>query len=229
MTRQKSITDKIREMILAREALPGERLQEVQLSERLGVSRTPVREALVVLEQEGLVTYRPNRGYVVRAFAMKDVLDAYLVRSTFEGLACRVVAEQGISIEGRQTLEECLAQGDEILSVGELVEEALPNWRTMNDRFHQTILAESNNAVLIDVASRTLAIPFLSSRVVHWHNYRRIYRSHEDHHATFDAICRRQGARAEATMREHIYIAIDVIASEYGDMFANSPEVEEVS
>jgi GntR family transcriptional regulator, vanillate catabolism transcriptional regulator len=227
MTRQKSITDKLREMILSQEALPGERLQEIQLSERLGVSRTPIREALVVLEQEGLVTYRQNRGYVVRAFAMKDVLDAYLVRSTFEGLACRIVAEQGLSSKGRQTLEECLAEGDAILATGELNDDALPCWRSMNDRFHQTILAESNNAVLLDVAARTLAIPFLSSRVVHWHNYRRIYRSHEDHHATFDAICRRQGSRAEAAMREHIYIAIDVIAAEYGHMFARSPAEED--
>jgi len=194
----------------------------------LGVSRTPIREALVVLEQEGLVTYRPNRGYIVRAFALKDVLDAYLVRSTFEGLACRVVAEQGISAEARDVLANCLKAGDEILAIGELREEDLPAWRSMNDRFHQTILAESHNSALIDVASRTLAIPFLSSRVVHWHNYRRIYRSHEDHHATFDAICRRQGARAEATMREHIYIAINVISTEYGDMFIPSPEVEDV-
>src|ERR1700722_5062630 len=228
MARQKTITDKVREMILSRPALPGERLQEVPLSERLGVSRTPIREALVVLEQEGLVTYRENRGYIVRSFAIKDGFDAYLVRSALEGLACRLVAEQGIGVQARHTLEECLAEGDKILAVGDLNDEALPEWRSMNDRFHQTILAEAQNAVLMDVAARTLAIPFLSSRVVHWQNYQRTHRSHQDHHEVFDAICRRQSARAEATMREHIYLAIDVISAEYGDMFAHSPELEAV-
>lgn len=217
--RQKSTADKIREFIMAREYKPGERLQEVSLGKRLKVSRTPIREALVVLLQEGLVTYRKNRGYIVREFAMKEVLDSYVVRASIEGLACRLVAENGISDRGRQLMQECLDAGDRMLA-GEILDDAdLPAWITMNDLYHQTILAESRNTSLQETAARTLSNPFLSSRVVHWHNYRRIYRSHEDHHAIFNAICGRQGARAEAMMREHIYLAIGHIESEYGHLF----------
>jgi GntR family transcriptional regulator, vanillate catabolism transcriptional regulator len=223
-TRQKSVVDKIRELILSQSILPGERLHEVHLSKTLNVSRTPIREALVVLQQEGLVTYRKNRGHIVREFAMKDVLDAYVVRGTIEGLACRLVAEHGLSEVARERLQSCLDAGDRILSGTRLNDDDLPAWRAMNHGFHQTILLETCNSLLRVLAARTLAIPFLSSRVVHWHNYKRIYRSHEDHHAIFDAICEREGTRAESVMREHIYLAIGIVKAEYGHLFAKGVE-----
>src|SRR5256886_4483475 len=88
---------RIREMILRGELGPGERVAEAPLAELLGMSRTPVRQALPVLAQEGLLTEHQTRGYVVRGFSTADVLDAIDLRGVLEGLAARRVAERGAS------------------------------------------------------------------------------------------------------------------------------------
>lgn len=211
-TRQESVTDSIRTLVMTNVFAPGEHLFEVALADRLGVSRTPVRSALTALAQEGLLVYRPQRGYVVREFSLKDVVDAYRVRAHLEGLACRLLAEAGMSPEVERSLTGTLAEGDAILSCGMLREEDNAPWRAMNNTFHQTILAASGNASLIDVTQRTLAFPFASARVVHWYDYEAIRFSHLLHHAMFKAIRRQEGERAEVLMREHIWAATEVIA-----------------
>lgn len=203
---------------MGRAFAPGERLYEVPLAKRLSVSRTPVRAALTALAQEGLLVYRPQRGYVVRSFGLKDVLDAYRVRAHLEGLASRLAAEAGLAPPSEAALRDALAEGDRILRLGYLRDEDNEAWRAMNDTFHQTILAASDNASLIDVTRRTLAVPFASTRVVHWHDYEAVKTSHYLHHAILKAIRRREPDRAEALMREHIWTATEIIAEEYVTM-----------
>ena len=84
-------------MILRGELAPGERLGEVALAERLGVSRTPIRQALPALACEGLLAAAGRRGYLVRSFSPQDVLDAIETRGVLEGLAARRIAERGAS------------------------------------------------------------------------------------------------------------------------------------
>ena len=79
-------------MILTGEYGPEERLIEEQLAERLGVSRTPVRQALTMLEAEGLVEIAPNRGATVCSFSTEDVWDIYDLRAVLEGHAARRAA-----------------------------------------------------------------------------------------------------------------------------------------
>src|ERR1700733_1387764 len=93
---QQTVADKLREMILRGTYVGGDRLLEVSLSEQLDVSRTPIREAPITLADEGLVDYRPKRGYVVRSFSLDDIMNAYVVREALEGLAVRLLAEKGI-------------------------------------------------------------------------------------------------------------------------------------
>jgi len=88
---------RLRGMILRGELVPGQRVAESPVAEQLGVSRTPVRQALPLLVQEGPVMEHETRGYVVRAFTPRDVLDANGTRGVLEGLATRRVAEQGAS------------------------------------------------------------------------------------------------------------------------------------
>jgi len=214
-TRQTSVTDAIRRLVMSRAFAPGQHLYEVALAGRLGVSRTPVRAALTALAQEGLLIYRPQRGYVVRSFGLKEVLDAYRVRAHLEGLACRLVAEAGLPAAGADAMEAVLAEGDRILQCGCLRDEDNEPWRAMNDAFHQAILEASGNTSLIDVTRRTLALPFASARTVHWHDYDAIRGSHFLHHGIFKAICRREPERAEALMREHIWTATEIIAAQY--------------
>src|SRR5512139_3856426 len=88
---------RIREMILRGKLAPGQRVAEAPLAEMLGMSRTPVRQALPLLAQEGLLMEHETRGYVVRAFTAADIIDAIDVRAALEGMAARRVAEKGAS------------------------------------------------------------------------------------------------------------------------------------
>src|SRR5205814_4834499 len=96
-------------MILRGELAPGQRLAELTLAERLGVSRTPIRQALPALAREGLLASAGRRGYVVRSFSPEDVLDAIETRGLLEGMVARRVAERGPSSAILGKLRECLA------------------------------------------------------------------------------------------------------------------------
>ena len=202
---------------------PDMHLMEIPLARRLGVSRTPVRTALTTLAQEGLLVYRPQRGYLVRSFSLKDVLDAYRVRAHLEGMACRFLAEAGINAATDEVFDRTLAAGDAILRKGALYDEDNAPWRGMNQEFHEAILSATENSSLIDVTRRTLALPFLSTRVVHWHDFEALKTSHHLHHLIARAIRRREAERAEAAMREHIWAASEIIARVYEEIRAAAP------
>src|ERR1700752_2118373 len=106
---------RLREMIRRGELVPAQRVAEAPVAEQLGMSRTPVRQALPLLAQEGLLTEHGTRGYVVRAFTPADVLDAIDTSGVLEGLAARRVAEQGASKAFIRDLRACLHDGDLLL------------------------------------------------------------------------------------------------------------------
>jgi|ERR1700733_8614535 len=229
---QQTVADKIREMILHGAFAGGDRLQEVPISEQLAVSRTPVREALITLADEGLVEYRTNRGYVVRNFTLDDVMDAYVVRESLEGLAVRILAERGLDRTIKRQLEECLDEGDRILEFKRLTKAAREPWGAMNDRFHKLLVESTNNAALIDALARVTNIPYSSSRVVHWFeddDVEGLYQLrfvHSHHHTIFKAISHGEGYRAELAMRTHISYAADHIRAKY--MENNGPNSRHV-
>src|SRR3954471_21492893 len=88
---------RLRELILAGELPSGARIAELALVEKLGVSRTPIRAALMRLEQVGLLETLPGGGYAVRTFSERDVSDAIELRGTLEGLLARLAAERGVA------------------------------------------------------------------------------------------------------------------------------------
>src|SRR5215210_5428268 len=115
---------KLREMILAGELPGGARIAELSIVERLGVSRTPIRAALMRLEQEGLLEALPSGGFAVRTFSELDVCDAIEMRGTMEGLAARLAAERGVAATVLQEARACLARIDMVLAQPALDEEA---------------------------------------------------------------------------------------------------------
>jgi GntR family transcriptional regulator of vanillate catabolism len=207
-------------MILEGQLAPGEHLQEIPLSEQMGVSRTPIRAALSVLGQEGLLDYRPKRGHVVRRFTLEEVIDAYELRAMLEGMAARLAAERGLSPAGEQRLRAALARGDEILAGGKLTDEGFVAWRDMNESFHTEFLEASRNRSLIEATARTLNVPMVSARTIHWDEFEPVRRSHDYHHLIFSAVVAGQGLRAEATMREHIYQSIDIVRVKWAEILA---------
>ncbi|MBW8720350.1 MAG: GntR family transcriptional regulator [Polaromonas sp.] len=116
MNLQETVLMQLRDLILRGEFEPGQRLAEQQLAERLGASRTPVRAALVTLEQEGLVEANDTGKYLVRQFTPREVADAIAVRGHLEGMAARLVAEHGVSRQLQLDLQSCLDEGDRALA-----------------------------------------------------------------------------------------------------------------
>lgn len=206
-TRSQDVTDAVREWILTGSIPAGERLEEIPLAEKLGVSRTPVRAALTLLATERLIDYQPKRGYVVRRFEPDDVFAAYEVRASMEGLACRQAAERGVPAARIEELRACLDEGDAILAKGRLDPRDLQPYQAMNERLHDIIISQSGNPWVRRFVAQTHAIPFVSDRVILWHDYGVIRRSHDDHHRIIQALAERHGARAEDLMREHVYFA----------------------
>jgi GntR family transcriptional regulator, vanillate catabolism transcriptional regulator len=210
LVRQQVVVERLREMILSGDMAGGERLMEFALSEQMEVSRTPIREALIILAEEGLVQYRPNRGYVVRDFTLEYIMDAYAVRETLEGLACRLAAERGIDPALRSEFMKVLDEGDRMLSSGGLKDSFKKPLREINDGFHRLIVRAAGNPVLLQALNAATNIPYSSSRVSHWYEEAdpeglfALRGFHAQHHAIFRAICDGEGYRAETIMRGHI-------------------------
>jgi GntR family transcriptional regulator, vanillate catabolism transcriptional regulator len=217
LVRQQVVVDRLREMIMTGELGGGERLLEIPLSAQLNVSRTPLREALIILAEDGLVEYRPNRGYVVRNFTLDYIMDAYDVRESLEGLACRLAAERGIDDATFAEMDAVLREGDRILFHDGLKEEMRIPLREINDTFHRFIIAASGNTMIGTALSSANNIPYASSRVAHWFEegdvdgLSQLRAFHAQHHALLRAIRAGQGYRAETIMRSHIAASAEAI------------------
>jgi GntR family transcriptional regulator, vanillate catabolism transcriptional regulator len=203
----------LRELILAGEIAPGTRITEVAVSERLGVSRTPVRGALMRLEQEGLLESFPSGGYAVRTFSESDVAEAIELRGVTEGLAARLAAERGVPPVVMREARQALEAIDELLQQHALDDEAFARYVDLNARFH-TLLGElTQSSFLRRELERVAGLPFASPSafVVAQANSPKardmLIVAQDQHHQVLDAIERREGARAEAVMREHSRIA----------------------
>jgi GntR family transcriptional regulator, vanillate catabolism transcriptional regulator len=208
------IVDRIRQMIARGDLVAGQRLTEAELAERLGVSRTPVRQALPMLEMEHLLVRVGARGYEVRDFDEKNVMDSLDVRGTLEGLAARLVAERGPSDELIEQLRACLAEGDALIADG--VPASHENrYPEMNRRFHELILEAADNQVIQQVVRNinSHSLPFAAPDAPVFNHAQRealidvIRNAHVQHHAIVDALAHRQGARVEALFREHVHAA----------------------
>lgn len=204
---------RIREMIVRGELRAGDRLAEAPLAERLGISRTPVRQALPVLAQEGLLAEHETRGYIVRGFSRNDILDAIDLRGALEGLAARRVAEQGPSRSCLQALNGCLEDGDQLLAQLRTrklsADKAETQYVDLNARFHAAIVREANSAILTQALERNAHIPFAGPQALVFDRKNaermaeRMAYAHRQHHCIVSALEQGESARVEALMREH--------------------------
>jgi len=214
-TLAQDVTATLRDWILHGLVRPGTRLEEIPLATQMGVSRTPVRAALSVLSTEGLIDHQPKRGYLVRDFALEEIVAAYEVRSVLEGLACRNAAARGLSEEQASRLKACLADGDRILACGQLRPEDHEPYQQMNVAIHDTLLEASGNPWVTRFAEQAQNIPYASDRIVLWDDHAIILRSHGDHHRIVEAVIARDCSRAEQLMREHVYYAGLILRRNY--------------
>ncbi len=187
----------LRQAILRGELAPGERLMEIQLAERLGVSRTPIREAIRKLELEGLVLMVPRKGAEVARISEKSLRDVLEVRRSLEELAtelaCRRMSEEQID-----ELKEAEEQFAAAVEKGDIMEMA-----ERDEKFHDVIFNGSGNARLVQI---------LNNLREQMYRYRLEYIKEADkrqvmlleHENIVKAIRARHVAEAKEAMREHI-------------------------
>lgn len=139
-----AIHRRLKEMILNFELYPGTRLTEIELSERFGVSRTPIREAVQRLAMEGLMTVRPKQGCFVRALDIEEINQYYQVRIALEGLVLRLVMEQ----MPRQALLDLATAWEPSLAQSAVIDVEAMALR--DESFHLTLARGCGNQVLAE-------------------------------------------------------------------------------
>jgi GntR family transcriptional regulator of vanillate catabolism len=203
----------LRELILGGELSPGQRLSELAVVERLGVSRTPVRAALARLQEEGLVEAIPSGGYAVRAFSEQEVNEAIELRGVLEGLAARLAAEKGASPQRLTELKACLARIDILVSAPELSQADFELYVELNEVFHAGLIALADSPLMTQQVARAAALPFASpsgfvmAQAVRPEARHILTLAQDQHRCVLEAIENREGSRAEAIMREHARLA----------------------
>ncbi len=201
----------VRELVLDGELAPGERVPEVGLAERLGVSRTPLRIALTTLAHEGLLERLRGGGFVVRSFTRADIADGIELRGVLEGTAARFAAERLQSPSELARLNDAATQLDQV--VDDLSPESLHRYVELNDGYHAALLELAKSETLARALANVVVLPFASpgalvaSQAVLPRSREILVVAQHQHRALIAAIRSGHGSRAEAIAREHARLA----------------------
>jgi DNA-binding GntR family transcriptional regulator len=199
-----SVTDRLRDDILEGAFPPGERLIELQLTERYGVGRAAIRAALVELEVEGLVQREANRGATVRRISVAEAVEISEARGVLEGLVARLAAERATQAERAELsglideMTEAVAQDDRL------------RYSKLNRTLHATLRRIARHRVADDLVAN------LRNRAAH-HQFRlalvpgRAPDSLAQHRAIVAAVIAGDAAAAERAMRDHLASVVDVL------------------
>jgi GntR family transcriptional regulator, vanillate catabolism transcriptional regulator len=196
----------LRELLLRGTLRPGQRIAEIPLSARLGVSRTPLRLAFEKLEHEGLIKALPHSGFTASEFTLSDIWNAIETRGILEGASNRLAAERLSSpaqLEPLRKINRVMAN----ISMEDF--ESFTHYLDLNEAFHLAILNLADNKILRRALEQVYMFPFAtpSSRALLPMTLRAAKQlvplAEEHHKALIDAIEHREGARAESLGREH--------------------------
>ncbi|MBO8154041.1 GntR family transcriptional regulator [Thermovirga sp.] len=202
------VYETLREAIFRRELKDGDKLIESELAEKLNVSRTPVREALRMLESEGLVERIPRKGLFVKGLSKEDIIEIYSIRQALEALAIRSVCKN-ITDEELKELKRLYSQMEEAYEQGD--DNKL---FALSQKFNEAIVAPSN-------------MPRLLSLLATYHEYLRRLRSRsfskssrkvqalKEHGQILEAISERNPDKAERLVKEHLENAIKALTIEF--------------
>ena len=188
----------LREAILKGDLAPGERLMEIKLANQLGVSRTPIREAIRKLELEGLVVMVPRKGAEVAKITEKDLRDVLEVRASLEELAISLACER-ITDEKIAELKDALEQFRTVIKGKDVTKIA-----QMDVAFHDVIFEATQNARLVQMVNN-LREQMYRYRLEYLKDFSTHSRLDEEHVKIFEAVSARDIERATALIREHIY------------------------
>jgi DNA-binding GntR family transcriptional regulator len=190
---------------------PGTHLRETTLAEQLGVSRTPIREALFTLSRENLIDLRPNRGGTVRHFTEEDLADVYSLRATLEAHAARMAASR-ISDEQVQQLEESC---DRLTA---LREGARPSEQAAEDyRFHSLITAATGSRQLQSMVHEVLAFT-VTYRSDYTYTQTEMRTAEQQHRDVTTALRARDADRAAELLEAHVLWSRELAIRHFHDV-----------
>jgi GntR family transcriptional regulator of vanillate catabolism len=204
---------RLRQLILDGRLKAGERVPELSLVELTGVSRTPVRAALLSLADEGLLESSPSGGFIVRAFDETEVYDAIDVRGTLEGAAARRAAERRPNRTELDHLRDCVGAMDALVQRRKLGVEHFSDYVRLNERYHALLVELAHSPVLTRAIERIVALPFASpsafvlAQAALPDAHQTLMIAQEHHRAILDAVAAGESARAENVAREHSNLA----------------------
>jgi DNA-binding GntR family transcriptional regulator len=203
-------TELIREAILDGRLEPGQRLKEEDLARQLGISRTPVREALLMLQVEGLIVATPNRGATVRVHTPEDLEDLYALRALLEGHAARRAGVR-IGEEEVAVLRESCDRFDALSP-----DKELRGLVRENMFFHNAILDIAGSARLASMVRRVIELPLVYKSYI-WYSPDQKRISSHYHRQIVNALATGDAERAELVMKEHVFEARDVLVARLRD------------
>ena len=211
----------LKRQILVGEIAPGTRMMEVELAEDMGVSRTPVREAIRKLEKEGLVTIEPRRGAYASDISIKDMVDVLEVRQMLEGMAASMAAQKVTEeekldfVEANSAYKNAVKKGniEEIIRYDEL--------------FHQLIVSYSGNKTLNQLLSQVqeLALRF---RYIYYDDFSRYENMPVEHEEIEEAIISGDTQKAKVVAEEHVERLKKFVIDEGKNLFQNTKENEAI-
>jgi DNA-binding GntR family transcriptional regulator len=204
----------LRRAILEGLIRPGEWLVLDQLAEQLRMSRTPIREALLMLEADGLVQRRPKRGMVVRSYTKQDIDEICRLRAILEGLAAR----EAVSHITEEQLEQMYAL---YLEMDRLIRQApmlgspqRVSWVRMvvakNNEFHRMFIRASRFSLLEKVLKEIVEIPLIF-RAFSWYTKEQLQRSNAQHREIVEALKARDAKQVEVVIQKHLDLARAVL------------------
>jgi DNA-binding GntR family transcriptional regulator len=187
----------LREAIIMGELKPGERLMEVQLAQKMGVSRTPVREAIRKLELEGFVNMIPRKGAHVAKLSVKDIMDVLEVRASLDGLATSLAAER-ITENELKEMKHIQSQFDNYVE-----KDNLQGIIKKDVEFHDVIYKASKNDKLIQI-SNNLREQVYRFRVIYLKDFRSTKEVIREHMEIYQAIDNEDSDAARKAAEKHI-------------------------
>ena len=191
------VYEQLKIQILTGKIAPGTRMMEVELAENLGVSRTPVREAIRKLEKEALVVIEPRRGAYVSDVSVKEMVDTLVVREDLEALAASLTAKR-ITKEELEGLEKKVTDYSEAIASGDM-EQII----RADESFHHKIVALSGNKALIQLFSSVQELS-LRFRYLYYEDFTRYENMPVEHKEILEAIKTGDGDAARIVSDNHV-------------------------
>jgi GntR family transcriptional regulator, vanillate catabolism transcriptional regulator len=203
--------DRLRAAIIEGKLLPGQRINIEKVAEQLGISRTPIREALKALEMEGMVRIKTHRGAIVEPLVWREIEQRYAIRSMLEGYAAQLACERPNEDLVKDLELNCLEVRTEIDSRDEFSKVKISRIAALNDEFHRRIWRASGSPTLIRfLESLELPRSFSDS---FWNESEFREKVWNDHYALTAAFRSRESGKVKMLMEHHMLASADMIAA----------------